>query len=97
MNKFNGIEKFIFSDMYVILEKYVNCEDSYELWVKVIDECKMVCKRYDNHPLANDLAVAVMSDLEKRITKKEFKGKSLEYWETVKQRALIERAKNKTS
>lgn len=97
MSKYNGIERYIFSDLYVIFEKYVNCKDEDATWFGLWDDIKVILNRYEDHPLAEKIALAVILDLENRIIKKNFKNKDLEYWENVKKKALYERAKNKTN
>lgn len=84
-----GIEKEIFSETYKFLIKYCDGENTPEFWENVIDDCRRIHYLFEGHPLATDLLIACISQLQYRVADvinglKCFK--TYQEWDTLKEK-----------
>lgn len=81
MAVYNGIEKYMFSDAYNIYTKYVNMQIGDDNWGKCLEEINIYNFKYKNHPMARQLSMAVLNQLEHVVNKEPINGLSREQWE----------------
>lgn len=67
--KYNGIEKYIFGDVYNLFLKYKDVPDEDYYFECLINDVRILNFKYDNHPLVKELTVATMNQLEHVISK----------------------------
>lgn len=79
--KYNGIEKYIYSDVYRFFLKYKDCPNTDNTWESIIKDGDSLYKKYQAHPLASKMVMCTMDQLEHIITKKAAKGFTREEWE----------------
>lgn len=90
-----GIEKQIYSETYLILVKYYDCPDTYEVWQAILDDIKQLTKNYDNYKFAVDMCLLVINQLEYKITGKtneSYCNKKAEDWNYLIQRYMERKA-----
>ena len=61
-------ERGIFNSIWELFKKYYNEPNTDETWEQFIDESQELVRKYDNHPLAVKLSVAILvtkEDVEK--------------------------------
>lgn len=91
-----GIEKQIYSETYLLLVKYYDCQDTYEVWQAIVDDVRKLVKDYDNYKFARDMALLVVEQLEYKIcgkTNEKYENKKAEDWNYLIQRYLERKAK----
>lgn len=82
--KFNGIEKYVFADVYVFFTKYVDGDGSDTYWKNCVEEGRKLCKKYQDFKLCVDMIVATLSDLEFKISgNKDKTGRTYKDWEIL--------------
>lgn len=81
--KYNGIEKFIFADVYNLFLKYKDVPNQDYYFECLVKDTKMLNFKYKNHPLAKSLIVETVTHLEKVILGKEINGHTREEWEEM--------------
>lgn len=97
-----GVEKPIFSEAYIILEKYYDYPNTDETWEKIVTELKIFGENYEGHPMAKQMIDVVMQGLEYSIANKyvdeKYRGRRAKDWgylvERYKYRKQLERARN---
>lgn len=82
MAKYTGIEKYIFSDIYLFFLKYKDIPNEDYYWSMCISDANLLRFKYKNHPFACAMINATMNQLEAIINKKPIAGISREDWET---------------
>lgn len=82
-DKYNGIEKYMFSDAYTLFLKFKGMPDLQENWTLCTDEAAMYTKKYANHPLAVSLIMSVLEYLQLKICDNNIKGLTYEQWEEI--------------
>lgn len=93
--RYDGIEKDIFSDVYLLFTRNIEGDGSPVFWEKAVNEARQITKKYHNHPLCINMVVNVMTQLELIKYNKTIGGKSLEEWNQLKE--SIREAKKVTS
>lgn len=81
--KYLGIEKHIFSDTYTLFLKYKDIPDDQYYWEKCTEESRLLSFKYHNHPLATEMIISVLNQLEHRVRRDTRKGKTYEEWEKL--------------
>lgn len=97
-----GVEKHIFSEAYIILEKYYDYPNTENTWRMVLEELKVFGHNYEMHPMAVQMIDLVMQGLQYRIAGKyideKYKGRRADDWgyliERYKYRRQLERVRN---
>ena len=80
-SKYNGFEKYIFSDAYLIFLKFKDIKTVQEYW-KVLDTDLDTFKfKYKNHPLAVEMAHLVRASLEHKNYNTVINGLDHEQWD----------------
>lgn len=79
--KYNGIEKYIWSDTYNLFLKHYNGNNSDEEWQELIKDAEDLNKKYHNHPVARQIIVQTILIIESRVTGRYLDGKSYRQWE----------------
>lgn len=62
--KYEGIEKYIFADMYNALTTYITGDGSDVYWEYAVGRIRGLVEQYESHPLAIALGNAVLNELE---------------------------------
>lgn len=97
-----GVEKPIFSEAYIILEKYYDYPNTDDTWERIVAELRVFGQNYEGHPMSKQMIDLVMQALEYKIAGKyldeKYKGRRPEDWgylvERYKYRKQLERARN---
>lgn len=55
----------LYKDVWDFHKKFSEVKDTDEYWQAVIDESNEISKKYNKHKFANDLLLAVISELER--------------------------------
>ena len=84
-NKYNGIEKYIFSDLYLFFLKYKDIPDNDIYWETCISDARVLNFKWKNHPFARALIADTMSQLEHIIKHTTLDGYTREQWEVILQ------------
>lgn len=79
--KYNGIEKYIFSDIYNFFLKYKDVPNEDYYWKCIKDESNILCAKYKNHPFARKMIVETILQLEHVITGRKLDGMNHDEWE----------------
>jgi neutral trehalase len=83
MEKYNGIERYIFADVYSLYLKYNTMENTDKAWETFIADGNKLLDKYQKHPLARVMVQAVVSQLEHQVGQKALYGLNHEQWEEV--------------
>lgn len=65
-----GVEKQIYCETYLLLVKYYDSPDTFEIWEDILKDAQQLIKNYDNYVFAKDMVMLVLEQLEYRITGK---------------------------
>ena len=79
--KYTGVEKYIFSDIYNFFLKYANVPNQDYYWEHCIADAKILCFKYKNYPLAKRMITDVLEHLEFRICGRVLDHKTYQEWE----------------
>lgn len=79
--KYAGIEKYIFADVYNFFLKYKDIPNQNTYWKKCIADAEILNFKYKDHPLARCLVTSVINQLEHKICGRELNGLTHEQWE----------------
>lgn len=80
---YNGIERFIFSDVYVFFTKYKDIRNEDFYWETLLNDAKILLFKYKNHPLARGLVASAIDQLEHVVNKTTLNGYTREQWEQI--------------
>ena len=86
--KYNGIEKFIFSDIYILFLKYKDMENTDINWNNCINETESLNKKYKYHPLCVSMTLSITDQLSHIVGHSKLLGFSREQWEKAIQTNL---------
>lgn len=86
MEKYDGIERYIYSEVYLFFTRHVNDANTDENWTKIVEEAKILGIKYENHPLCVAMTVASVEQLENIICKGVVANKPIAYWNNLKER-----------
>ena len=81
--KYEGLEKFIFSDAYNFFLKYRDMASTDNNWELCIAESNMLANKYRNHPLATSILASVIHQLEHKVNGGAVRGYTDEQWEIL--------------
>lgn len=81
-NKYTGIERYIFSDVYNFFLKYKDIPNEDYYWEKCLEDAQMIYFKYKNNPFARALVINTINQLEAKITGVMQDGFTYEQWET---------------
>ena len=79
--RYDGIERYIFADVYNLFLKYKNMTNDEYHWECVNDDAKALYQKYKNHRLAREMIVATLTQLEHKLTGRVRDGLTHEQWE----------------
>ena len=79
--KYTGVEKYIFSDVYNFFLKYANVPNEDYYWERCISDAKLLYFKYRNYPLAKRMVMDVLEQLEFRLCNKAIDGMTYQQWE----------------
>lgn len=79
--KYEGIEKNIFSDVYLFFLKYKDMSNTDICWEVCLQDAKMLNFKYKDHPLARTMVSATLSQLEHIVNHKPLNGLTHDEWE----------------
>lgn len=86
-----GVEKQIYCETYLLLVKYYDSPDTFEIWKDILKDAKQLIKNFDNYVFAKDMVMLVLEQLEYRITGKvdeKHNFKKADDWDYLIQRYL---------
>lgn len=63
------IEFQIFTDVWNFFKKFYEVEDDDSYWDKAIEESNQIAVKYGNNKFANDLLIAVIKEMERKLKK----------------------------
>lgn len=81
MAKYNGIEKYIFSDMYLFFLKYKDIPNDEYYWNACLEDAKMLMFKWKNHPFAQGMLSQTLNQLEHVVSGRPLNELSREQWE----------------
>ena len=81
--KYEGIERYIFADVYNFYLKFKDMENTDANWEKCISESKLLAFKYKNHPLATSMLASTTIQIEHSVNGRLLKGKSHDEWEQL--------------
>lgn len=64
MDKYNGIERYIFRDTYNLLTAYINGDGSELYWEALMSDSRALAKKYRNNDLCCKLLIAILDNIE---------------------------------
>lgn len=79
--KYTGIEKYIFSDLYNFFLKYSNMLNDDFYWDYCISDARALCFKYRNYPLARNMIVSVLGQIEFKVCNKVVDGRTYKQWD----------------
>lgn len=79
--KYNGIERYIFADIYNFFLKYKDVPNEEYYWECLMQESRIISFKYREHPMVRSLLVATIVQLEHVISGKPIEGRTHEQWE----------------
>lgn len=62
----------VYKDVWELHKKYQQVSTSEEYWEKVINEGRLIAKKYDNSKFVMDLVLTVLEELERQCKQNEF-------------------------
>lgn len=78
--KYNGIEKYIWSDTYNVFLKYKDCPNTEETWENVTNEIEALNQKYHNHSTFRAMSILVLNQLDSRISGRPIDGRTYRQW-----------------
>ena len=81
MEKYNGIERYIFSDVYKFFLKWHEMPNTNDAWNSCIDDGDALVKKYAKHPLVRQLMQATMDQITSKVTGRPLEGLSYSQWD----------------
>jgi hypothetical protein len=79
--RYDGIERQMFSDAYLFFLKYKDMRNEDYYWECCIQDARILCFKYKNHQLIRDLLSATINQLEHKVSGKLMNGLTHEQWE----------------
>ena len=79
--KYTGVEKYIFSDVYNFFLKYANIPNQDYYWEHCVADAKILCFKYRNYPLARKMVMNVLEQIEFRVCNRVIDNKTYQEWE----------------
>lgn len=79
--KYSGIEKYIFADVYNLFLKYKDIPNEDYYWECLTDEARIINFKYKDHPLARAMVVATILQIEHKVSGRLREGLTHEQWE----------------
>ena len=79
--KYDGIERYIFADIYNFFLKYKDVPDEEYYWECLMQEARIINFKYKDHPMARSILVSTITQLEHVIAGKLREGLTHEQWE----------------
>lgn len=67
MNFKETIEFKIFTDVWNFFKRYYQVRDDDNFWNRVIEESNQIAVKYGHNKFANDLLIAVIKEMERRL------------------------------
>lgn len=83
MERYNGIERYIFSDSYTLLTKHVNMQNTDKNWETLINDSNKLVLKYNKHPLSVALVNRVIMQIENKLGNRKISNMSHEEWENI--------------
>lgn len=80
-NKYNGIERYIFADVYNFFLKYKDMPNEDYYWENCLNDSQMLYFKYKNNPFARAMLSSTINQLEAKITGKLQAGLTYEQWD----------------
>lgn len=81
--KYSGIEKYIFSDVYVFFLKYKDMPNTDYNWECCIHDAQLLYLKYQNHPLARAIVTDTIDQISHVVKNTRLCGYSHEEWEKI--------------
>jgi hypothetical protein len=83
--KYLGVEKYIFADVYNFFLKYKDIPDNDYYWQCCVNEAKQISMKYKNYPLAMNMINNVLEQLEFKRSSKNIilGGNTYKEWEII--------------
>lgn len=81
--KYTGVEKYIFADVYNFFLKYKDVPNTDYHWTCCIGEAKLLNFKYKDYPLARHMVIDILEQLELKICGKVIGGYTYDQWEQV--------------
>lgn len=79
--KYTGIEKYIFADAYNFFLKYVNVPNDDYYCECCVADAKMLIFKYKDYPLAFNMIMSIVEQLEFKHMNRTMSGMTYEEWE----------------
>jgi hypothetical protein len=83
MEKYNGIERYIFADVYSLYLKYNTMPNTDASWEAFVSEGNKLVDKYKKHPLVRSMVLNIMTQLEHQVGGKALCGLTHDQWETI--------------
>ncbi len=81
--KYYGIEKYIFSDVYLFFLRFKDMYDTDHNWEICTREANELYKKYKDNPFLKDMVSITMLQLESRVSGRISGGKTAEQWDDI--------------
>ena len=82
-SKYNGIERYVFADVYNFFLKYKDMNNTDSNWEKCIAEGNLLAFKYKNHPLATSMISSTIVQIEHIVNGRLLRGNSHKEWEEL--------------
>ena len=74
--KYNGIEKYIWSDTYNFFLKHHNDSNTDESWNSLLEDARELSEKYNDHPLLRKILVQTIIQIESKVGGRYLDGKT---------------------
>lgn len=81
MNKYTGVERFIFADVYNLFLKYQDMKDFGDYWQTLENDVKMLKFKYHNYPLAVNMLDEMYKHIKFKVKGTRLNGANYFEWE----------------
>lgn len=79
--KYDGIERYIFADLYNFFLKYKDMPNTDYYWQICLDDAKVLRFKYMEHPVVTGMIAQVITQIEHKVTGRTLSNLSHEQWE----------------
>ena len=71
MATYQGIEKFIFADVYNLFLKYKDIPDEVYYWDKLREDCNLLMFKYGENQFVSDMLAITITQINRRVSNRE--------------------------
>jgi hypothetical protein len=81
--KYTGVEKYIFSDVYTLFLRFKDMADTDIAWQAYLREADALCVKYKGNRLLREMISSITCQIEHRLRNTTVNGLTYDQWEKV--------------